>query len=192
MKEPHLERVCAFGDNQFAYRKERGSRDLVLMLIIEWLILLEHRGKIAVYNSDVAGAFDRVSADLLITKLRSHGLHERLIGLLKSWLETRTACVVVGGSKSEVYAILKQVFQGTVIGPTLWDVHFEDVHVPVRNRGFKEVLFADDLNSYKGFNGTATNKSIMKRSIKCQQEVHKWGAAKNITFEPDKGSMSII
>jgi len=30
MMEPHLERVCAFGDNQFAYRKERGSRDVVL------------------------------------------------------------------------------------------------------------------------------------------------------------------
>ena len=32
----------------------------------------------------------------------------------------------------------------------------------------------------------------MKRSIKSEEEVHKWGAAKQITFEPDKESMSII
>ena len=192
MMEPHLERVCAFGENQFAYRKERGSRDLILMLMLEWLIILDNRGKIGVYNSDVAGAFDRVDPEILIAKLRSHGLHERIIAVLKSWLERRIATVVVGGSNSEQYVIENQVYQGTVLGPIQWDVHFEDVHVPVRNSHFKEVLFADDLNSYKGYDSTTSNKLIIKQCKKCQTEIHKWGDAKRITFEPAKESMSII
>ena len=46
MIEPHLERIGALGDNQFAYRKGRGSRDLILMLMLEWMSILDRRGKI--------------------------------------------------------------------------------------------------------------------------------------------------
>ena len=162
------------------------------MLIIEWLIIVDARGKIAVYNNDVAGAFDQIDSELLVAKLRAHGLHERIIGLLVSWLARRTAVVIVGGSRSEQFAIENQVYQGTVLGPILWDVEFEDVHVPIRNSGYKEVTFADDLNSYRGYDGTVRNSVIMKNSKKCQTEVHKWGAAKRITFEPSKESMSIV
>ena len=81
--------------------------------------------------------------------MKSHGLHPRIIEVIRSWLEKRRARVIVGGERSEEFAIENQVFQGTVIGPTLWDVHFEDVDVPIRGAGFKEVTFADDLNSYR-------------------------------------------
>jgi len=100
--------------------------------------------------------------------------------------------VLVGGSKSEYYKIFNQVFQGTVLGPILWDIFFEDVDVPIRNSGYKEVTFADDLNSYRRFESTVSNKIIMRKSVKCQSEVHKWGRAKQITFEPSKESMSVI
>ena len=68
--------------------------------------------------------------------------------------------------------IENQVYQGTVLGPILWDVNFEDVHVPIRNSGFKEVTFADDLNSYKGYDGTVANSVIRRHCKKCQTEVH--------------------
>ena len=65
MMEPYLERTGAYGINQFAYRKERGARDLILSVILEWLQILNRRGKIAVHCSDVAGAFDRVDCEFL-------------------------------------------------------------------------------------------------------------------------------
>ena len=102
------------------------------MVILEWLTILEHRGKIAVYNSDVAGAFDRVSTELLIQKLSSHGVHPRIIGLMVSWLDRRKAVVIVGGDRSEESGIMNEIFRGTVLGPILWDVFFEDAHVPIR------------------------------------------------------------
>ena len=74
----------------------------------------------------------------------------------------------------------------------MWDVHFEDVHVPIRNAGYKELLFADDLNSYKGYDGDVSNSVIRRKSKQCQANVHAWGAAKQISFEPSKESMSII
>ena len=60
--DPYLERTIAYGENKFAYRKQRGARDALALLVIEWILTLNSRGKVAVYCSDVAGAFDRVKA----------------------------------------------------------------------------------------------------------------------------------
>ena len=110
--EPHLEKVCAYGPNQFAYRKERGARDLVLTLILEWLTVLDNRGKIALFCSDVSGAFDKVCTKRLAMKLRHHRVHERMVELLISWLSARRAQVIVGGARSDEYQIDNQVYQG--------------------------------------------------------------------------------
>ena len=114
---------------------------------MEWLAILNDRGKIAVLCSDVAGAFDRVDREILTGKLRKAGIHPRLIHLLHSWLDCRTAHVLVGGERSAEMKLKDQIFQGTVLGPKLWNIFYEDVKVPIQESGFKELLFADDLNS---------------------------------------------
>ena len=58
--EPLLERMDAFGGNQFAYRKARGAQDAMAFLVLEWISAFNNREKVVVYCSDVAGAFDRV------------------------------------------------------------------------------------------------------------------------------------
>ena len=62
------------------------------------------REKVAVYCSDVSGAFDKVSADRMLDKLRKRGVHFRLINIIASWRGQRAANVVVGGEKSESFS----------------------------------------------------------------------------------------
>ena len=98
------------------------------------------------YCSDVAGAFDRVSSERLLAKLEAKGIHPKLVKVISSWLEPRQASVVVGGRKSKAFLIKDMIFQGTVLGPQLWSLFFEDakkgnqrVHVRVdRVRGRPE------------------------------------------------------
>ena len=168
MIEPHLEAVNAYGENQFAYRKGRGSRDLVLLVMLEWLTALNNRQKIAVFSSDVSGAFDKVETGRLMEKLKYHGLHQRIIDLIFSWLQARNAKVLVGGPKSDLMILINQVFQGTVLGPMLWDLFFEDIKSPIRNAKFREVTFADDLNSYRVYKANATNETIGRHGKKFQ------------------------
>ena len=52
--QPFLETSLAFGENQFAYCKGKGSRDAILFLILNWLLALAGGNKIAVYCSDVS------------------------------------------------------------------------------------------------------------------------------------------
>ena len=125
-------------------------------------------------------------------KLRVHGLHPRIIQLIVSWLENRRAKVIVGGKSSPEILMKDQVFQGTVLGPTLWDVYFEDVKVPVREQKFKEISFADDLNSHRTYDGNTDNKLIKKHAKKCQDAVHEWGRANKSTFDTTTEFSSII
>ena len=68
------------------------------------------------YCSDVSGAFDRVRAERLLEKLQSKGVHPTMIALVGSWLQQRTAQVVVDGQRSDKMLLKNMVFQGTPYG----------------------------------------------------------------------------
>ena len=121
---PHLERVGAFGRNQFAYRQGRGSRDAILYVTLRWLQSFSSGRRVALYCSDVSGAFDHVDKDRLLAKLRGFGCDPRVYAIISSWLEERTARVVVQGHESKVIYMCHMVYQGTVWGLVLWTSFF--------------------------------------------------------------------
>jgi hypothetical protein len=145
-----------------------------------------------VYCSDVAGAFDRVSTTRLLTKLRAKKLRPEILEVLKSWLRQRSAQVVVGGSQSDRFDMSNMVYQGTVLGPILWNVFYEDARKAIGERWFTEVVYADDLNAYREYSGTTENGSIMEVMGHCQEDLHSWGRANQVEFDPAKESMHIL
>ena len=52
--------TVSFGPHQFAYTKERGSRDAVAFMVLTWILGFDVGKKFGAYCSDVSGAFDRV------------------------------------------------------------------------------------------------------------------------------------
>ena len=159
---PQVVQINGYGPNQFAYSEGRGARDALAFLTVTWLLTLNARGKIIVYNSDVSGAFDRVSVQRLVEKLKAKGFHPRLIEVIKSWLQQRCAKVVVGGETSDDIFLYNMIFQGTVFGPPLWNLFFEDARLPIQQANFKEIVFADDLNAYKSLKSSVRNKTAFK------------------------------
>ena len=124
--DPYLSSISAFGPNQFAYTRGRGARDALAFLVMTWLKVLATGRKIGVYCSDVSGAFDRVRLERLVAKLKKKGIHPQIVAVLCAWLQERFAHIVVGGVSSVEMALRHMVFQGTVTGPTLWNLFFED------------------------------------------------------------------
>ena len=190
--EPHITRCGLSGTNQFAYTKKRGARDVLALLALRWVMALDKGFKLAVYCSDVSGAFDKVSRKRLLTKLAAKGIDSKLLKLIGSWLEPRTATVVVGGSKSNSFRIQDMVYQGTVLGPQLWNLYFEDAAKAIQEFFFEEIVYADDLNAFRIFPSTMTNDKIMKTIGNVQEELHSWGAANQVTFDAKKESKHIL
>ena len=182
----------ASGLNQFAYKQKKGARDVLALLLLTWIQGFNNRRKFAVYCADVSGAFDRVKTTRLLQKLEAKGVPSRWLALFGSWLRERPAQVAVGGSYSETLTLHDMVFQGTVWGPLLWNVFFADVADAVRKTGFTEVVFADDCNAYKEVPKTTATEEALAQAQACQQEVHKWGGANHVTFDPEKESFHVL
>ena len=94
---------------------------MLALVCLTWIKALHSKDKIGVFCSDIKGAFDRVRTVVLILKLWHYGLHEKAISFLEAYLAQRSAEVVVGGEFSDSFSLQDQVFQGTVLGPKLWN-----------------------------------------------------------------------
>ena len=140
----------------------------------------------------MSGAFDRVSAKRLVEKLSAAGVPDKWLQVFRSWLRERPATVAVGGEHSNTITLFDMVFQGTVWGPQLWNAFYADAKKAIRAMGFEETVFADDLNAFKAFLVRTPNENLLKEAQVCQIELHKWGKANQVSFDPGKESMHVV
>ena len=191
---PWLQLRGAFGPNQYAYSKGRGHKDVLAVNVCSWLLAPEEGDMVGVYCSDVSRAFDRVSRVRLGDKLRRFGLHPELLCFLCSWLEDRSSEVVVGGCSSGREPLCDRVFQGTVLGPPLWNTQYADAREATSSLSFTETVFADDDNCW-----VRMRKGLVPQDIRCeialrgaQRELHAWGRANQVVFDRAKNSLHIL
>ena len=85
------------------------------------------------------------------------------------------AKVVVEGHCSEAFEIANQVFQGTVLGPCLWNLFFADVQLELQAVSAQGSVYADDLNVYKVYNSAVPNCEVLEDLNSCAERVHSWG-----------------
>jgi hypothetical protein len=57
---------------------------------------------------------------------------------------------------------------------------------------FEESIYADDLNAHREFPGSKPNEGILKSLKLCQKELHDWGQANQVEFDPGKEGLYII
>ena len=83
-------------------------------MLLVWLLAFARGRKVGLYCSDVAGAFDRVSCELLLSKLERSIIHRDLLKVISSWLVGRVGKVIVQGASSVNLLLKNWLFQGTV------------------------------------------------------------------------------
>jgi hypothetical protein len=107
---------------------------------------LDKRLQVAVIYTDLSKAFDRVNHCILLSKLRTCGLCDKLIMLVKALLIGRAQFVEYGGLKSNTYDTLSGVTQGSNSGPLLFLLFYNDI---VKDINCKVFIYADDLKIAK-------------------------------------------
>eukprot|EP00969_Alexandrium_andersonii_P242509 10710978-Alexandrium_andersonii.AAC.1 len=73
---PRLISLNAFGPAQFAYVPGRGARGAIVLFVVTWLAAFASGRRVALYCSDVSGAFDKVCSELVTAKLINAGVHQ--------------------------------------------------------------------------------------------------------------------
>ena len=180
-----------FGKHQWAYRKHRSSKDLITLLTCAWIFAFCTGKCIGAFLSDISGAFDKVFTPYFLSKFRDSGLGSTYLRFLKSYLAPRTGNVCVGGKKSFDFVLADQVFQGTVLGPPLWNVFFKDVVTSIVDP-MRAKSFADDLNAFEIFDRNCASDEIMSKLRVCQSRIHEWGRKNRVSFDPAKEAFVIL
>ena len=181
-----------FGPHQWAFTPGLSARDLVTALMMSWILAACTGNKVAAYLGDISGAFDRVFKDYLLAKLQAAGVGALYLNFLDSYLQPRRAAVVVEGTASDDFEIANTVFQGTVLGPPLWNVFFSDVTRAASFSGGDPSLFADDLSVFQTFDKHVANEEVLKSMQVCREKVHSWGRINRVAFDPSKEHQVVI
>ena len=91
---------------------------------------------------DLSKAFDCISHDLLIAKMNAYKFDKSALKLIYSYLKGRRQCVKINSSSSNYQTIISGVPRGSILGPILFNIFFNDLYFFVPNDNL--FVFADD------------------------------------------------
>ena len=84
------------------------------------------------------------------------------------------------------------VYQGTVWGPSFWNIFCADASNVLRLLDFIEIFYADDLNAFKAYDMSISDHIIFEELRIAQINLHRWGEVNQVTFDGNKESFYIL
>ena len=138
-----LEEENLLSDRQFGFRAGR-STNLAATLFVDDIRNDVDKGSIvgAVFI-DLSKAFDTISHHILLTKLQAYGVQGKELMWFTDYLFCRQQYVQLGVNKSSNQPLLCGVPRGSILGPLLFTVFYNDLKINSR-----VLQYADDTVVY--------------------------------------------
>ena len=129
---------------QHGFVNDRSCTTQMIPFTDNLALALNKRSRVDVIYFDFAKAFDSVSHDLILHKLKNiFKIDGLMLKFIKSYLEGRSQQVAVGGQTSSSLPVLSGVPQGSILGPLLFVLFINDMFACV-SEGTNIALYADD------------------------------------------------
>ena len=145
----HLESNKILYDWQHGFRSKRSTETQLVTLIHELGKNLDNRKQTDITVLDFSKAFDKVSHQLLFTKLDHYGIRGSTLRWINSFLSDRTQKVIIEGAVPDTVKVTSGVPQGSVLRPILFLIYINDIPNSLLS---KVRLFADDAIVYREIN----------------------------------------
>ena len=133
-------------DTQFGFRSKHSCETQLLLTTTDLAKAIDKNLQTDVGILDFSKAFDKVSHNRLLHKLKHYGINGNILHWIKSFLHGRTQRVVVEGSYSSPCPVTSGVPQGSVLGPILFLIYINDISNNIHSQ---LRLFADDCLVYR-------------------------------------------
>ena len=173
-------------NKQFGFLKKHSTEHAILDLKEFLLESLDKRKISAVLFLDLQKAFDTVSHDILLCKLKHYGVRGLPHQLLSSYLSNRKQYVTINGVKSDLEYIRWGVPQGSVLGPLLFLLYINDLS---NSTDMDSWFYADDTAL------AASSTSFKDLEVKFNKEVNKvqdWLFANKLSAHYGKKTQFIL
>ena len=130
---------------------------------------------------DFKNAFDSVPHDILLQKLEYYGIRGNIHSWFKSYLHGRSQATKYGQHQSKSLFISTGLPQGSVLGPTLFNIYINDLTVV--SAQLRTSLFCDDSLLFKSSENVDELVQLMNTEL---QKIQEWTLANRLTLNTDK------
>ena len=130
---------------QFGFREGHSSVQQLLR-VTEYATMEANKNRVTqLILLDIEKAFDSVWHKALIYKLQNIGTPSHIIKIIQSYLSNRKMMVTVNGTNSDIKAVKAGVPQGSILGPTLYNIYTNDIPT---HSNTQLAVYADDTAIY--------------------------------------------
>ena len=122
---------------------------------------------------DLRSAFNTLQHEILIQRLADIGVRDKALEWFRSYLVDRTTSVKMNNSRSSCSLVKYGVPQGSVLGPTLFNVYCRPLGRIIIKHDISYQMYADDSQLYVDFS-PCDEKTALGNLQRCIQEVREW------------------
>ena len=143
--ERRLRSKVVINDMQFGFRPGKGTTDAIFIVRQMQERYLEKKKDLWMAFVDLEKAFDRVPREVVWWALRSVGVEEWLVTVIRAMYEGARTAVRVKDGESDSFEVKVGVHQGSVLSPLLFIIVLEALSKEFVMGLPWELLYADDL-----------------------------------------------
>ena len=128
------------------FRKGFSTQHCLTVMLERWKKAMDKGQLAGALLTDLSKAFDCINHELLIAKLEAYGFDHESLTYIYSYLSDRKQRTKVNGSFSAWADIIFGVPQGSILGPLLFNINFNDIFYFIPDSDMTN--FADDNTPY--------------------------------------------
>ena len=183
----YLEEKELLSSTQFGFRKKRNT-ELAATLLLDKIRDNTDKGHMtgAIFI-DLSKAFDTLSHGQIVESLSSYGIYGTELELFTNYLFNRTQSVRVGPEISNPEKITCGVPQGSILGPVLFLITFNDIVTVLKHSNI--ITYADDTVIY--FSGKS-KESIQDRLQSDFNAIADWLESMDLVTNIKKGKTEVM
>merc|ERR1712215_270397 len=176
----HLEKKEQINDGQRGFVPGRSTQTQLLCHYNDIYEALTEGKRMDTVFLDFAKAFDKVDHNILIEKVKKHGIGGKIGRWIMEFLRGRKFRVVAKGSMSREEDVISGVPQGTVLAAILFVIMISDIDEDVKLSIIR--CFADDTRVNKKIK-TNEDKELMQKDL---DAVYRWAEKNKMKFNENK------
>ena len=176
-----LEKYNCIYELQYGFRAKHSTTHALINITERIRDALDNNKPVSGVFVDLQKAFDTVNHSILLSKLEHYGIRGPINGWFKSYLYKRKQSVIINGYESDIQILNHGVPQGSVLGPLLFLLYINDLHISIQNSNVYH--FADDTNLLRI--STSYNK-LQKELNSDLKNLNHWLLANKISLNETK------